>query len=165
MGWDQHRVGNGAAYSDSLGYYRAWDAVPFEPVLVRADSRSFESPLWVPGFELAAVVPSPNRLTMVDIPILRGVVLEGRVVSAATGSGLSGVRLQLRERRSGASRTITTFNDGSFYVLGITPGDYVLEVDPRVLETLGMTATPAGFVVQPGSDGVDPVQLRLVDVP
>ncbi|HEU4829167.1 MAG TPA: hypothetical protein VFT04_08220 [Gemmatimonadales bacterium] len=155
------QVGTGSAVSDSLGEYRVWDIVPFEPVVVAADSMSFESPLWVAGDEVLAVMPSPNHFTAVDVPLSTGAVLEGKVVRAFGGGlqGVAGATLELREQRTGRRRSVVTFTDGSFYMLGVPPGEYALEVGPRTLELLRQTAEPLRFTVS--FDGVAPANLEL----
>ncbi len=159
------QVGSGSAYSDSLGVYRVWDVVPFEPLLVSADSLSFDSPLWVASDRAVAVLPAPNSFTAVDVPLTMGAVLEGRVTRAFGGTmqGVAGATLELTERRSGRRRTITTFTDGSFYALGVTPGEYELAVGQRLLELWQVDAEPRWFVI--GPDGEAPASLELTIVP
>lgn len=153
------QVGVAASYSDSLGWYRALDVVPFESVLVRADSLSFESPLWVAGYDLAAVVPAPNRLTVVDVPLLMGTVLEGSV-SFADGSAAAGVSLELA---SGKRRLrSTTFTDGTFYLMGVTPGNWTIGVARRSADALGADAVPVTIDVPRDGGALPSVQLRLI---
>lgn len=153
------QVGVAAAYSDSLGWYRVLDVVPFESVLVRADSLSFDSPLWVAEFGLAAAVPAPNRLTVVDVPLLMGAVLEGSV-RFADGSPAAGVSLELTngERRL----TSSTFTDGTFYLMGVTEGRWRVSVAPRSADALSADAVPVIIAVPPGGGALPMVQLNLV---
>lgn len=149
-------VGNGSAASDSDGLFHVWDLVPFEPLLVTVDSLSIDSPLLVPAFASASVVPGPNRFREVDIPLVQAGVLEGRVATegAAGRRGVGGITLILTDRRSGQRRTFTTFTDGAFYLLGVKPGDYELAVDPQVLDALGAAADPQRFSLVPTAEGV-----------
>ena len=159
------QVGSGSAYSDSLGVYRVWDVVPFEPLLVSADSLSFDSPLWVASDRAVAVLPTPNAFTAVDVPLTMGAVLEGRVTRSFGGKlqGVAGATLVLTERRTGRRRSITTFTDGSFYALGVTPGEYELAVGQRLLDLWRVDAEPRWFMV--GPDGEAPSALELTIVP
>jgi hypothetical protein len=153
------QVGVAAAYSDSLGWYRVLDVVPFESVLVRADSLSFDSPLWVAEFDLAAAVPAPNRLTIVDVPLLMGAVLEGSV-AFADGSPAAGVSLELA---NGARRlSTTTFADGTFYLMGVTQGSWKIRVASRSADALAADAVPVTIDVPPGGGALPTVQLNLV---
>jgi hypothetical protein len=160
-------AGSVAAVSDSTGAFRIWDLVPFEPTLVMVDSLSIDSPLVVPAFGSASVVLGPNRFRMLDIPLVRAGVVEGRVVRM-TPQGpqpLGGVTLLLTERRTGERRSLVTFSDGDFYVLGIKPGDYDVTVDPRVLERLGVAAAPLRLRLAPTGTGGDASGLEIVLTP
>ncbi|MGE5926225.1 MAG: hypothetical protein ACM357_02640 [Gemmatimonadota bacterium] len=158
------QVGTSSALTDSTGAYRVWDIVPFEPVVVAPDSMSFESPLWVAGDEVLAVIPSPNHFTGVDVALGTGAVLEGKVTREFGGAlqGVAGATLELRETRSGRRRTVVTFTDGTFYMLGVRPGDYELLVGPRTLELLRQSADPIRFTVAPDGEAPASLELRLV---
>lgn len=161
------QVGSGSAYSDSLGVYRVWDVVPFEPLLVSADSLSFDSPLWVASDRAVAVLPAPNTFTAVDVPLTLGAVLEGQVTRAFGGKlqGVAGATLVLTERRSGRRRSITTFTDGTFYALGVTPGEYELAVGGRLLDLWRVDAEPRWFVVGPDGEGPRSLEITLFPRP
>jgi hypothetical protein len=152
-------VGSVGAHTDSAGSYRVWDLVPFEPIFVTLDSLSLESPLLVPAFARASIVPGPNRFRTLDIPVVQAGVIEGRVTRE--GRGVGGVTLVLTDRRTGARRTLATFTDGAFYLLGVRPGDYELTVDERVLDALGANAAPLSFTLAPTPDGVGRSDLEL----
>ena len=132
--------------------------------MVAADSMSFESPLWVPGDEVVAVLPSPNHFTRVDVPLSTGAVLEGRLVRAFGGSllGVAGATLELREQRTGRRRSVVTVTDGSFYLLGVPQGEYTLEVGPRTLDLLRQSAEPLRFTVGPDGEAPAGLEIRLV---
>jgi len=138
-------VGSLSARTDSAGAYRVWDLVPFEPVMVSIDSLSLESPLLVPLFARTSIVPGPNRFRSLDIPVV------------------GGVTLILTDRQRGLQRTLVTFNDGGFYLMGVKPGDYELAVDGRVLDALAVDAEPLRFSLAPTANGIgrDGLELRL----
>ncbi|HEY7683877.1 MAG TPA: hypothetical protein VH879_14620 [Gemmatimonadales bacterium] len=151
-------VGPSFGFSDSTGNYRVWDVLPYEPTAVAVDSASLASPLWVPAFAGAMVEPSPNRFRQLDIPILPGGVIEGSIRwKAAAGDasrGLpAGVTLVLRHRQSHEQRLITTFTDGTFYAIGVRPGEWEMRVDPRCLDALGATADVVRFTMLPDAEG------------
>jgi hypothetical protein len=135
--------------SDSSGRYRAWDLLPYEPTMVAVDSSTLASPLWVPAFAAASVEPSPNRYRTLDIPVLPGGVVEGRV----TGAAMGGVSLRLKHKASGEQRILTTFSDGTFYGIGFRPGDWELTVDPKCLEVLKAAAEPLRFTMLSSEEG------------
>jgi hypothetical protein len=152
-------IGSVATRSDPTGAYRAWDLVPFEPVLVSLDSLSLESPLLVPLFARTSIVPGPNRFRTLDIPVVEAGIIEGRVVR--NGGGVGGVTLILTERRSGSHRTLVTFNDGAFYLMGVKPGDYELTVEEQVLDALAVDVEPLRFSLAPTPTGIGRSDLEL----
>jgi len=145
-------IGSLSAHSDSNGAYRVWDLVPFEPVIVSLDSLSLESPLLVPLFARTSIVPGPNRFRSLDIPVVESGIIEGRVVR--NGAGVAAVTLFLTDRRSGVRRTLVTFNDGAFYLMGVRPGDYDLTVSEQVLDALAVDAEPLRFSLAPTANGI-----------
>src|SRR6266446_3697179 len=152
-------IGSLSARTDSTGAYHLWDLVPFEPVLVSLDSLSLESPLLVPLFARTSIVPGPNRLRSLDIPVVEAGIIEGRVVRS--GAGVGGVTLILTDRRSGTRRTLVTFNDGAFYLMGVKPGDYELTVEEEVLDALAVDAEPVRFSLTPTANGIGRSDLEV----
>ena len=74
---------------------------------------------------------------------------------------MGGVTLILTDKRTGTRRTLVTFTDGAFYLLGVKPGEYELTVDERVLDALGADATPLPFSLVPTPQGVGRSDLEL----
>lgn len=142
-------VGSYTAWTDSLGRYHVWDIPAFEPVQVQIDSTSLDNPLYVPAFNSASLQPPPNAYQNFDLPLVTGAVLDGHVVR--DGTPLPGVTLVLTNVSSGKQRSIATFSDGSFYVLGVKPGRYTLEVDPRDLSARRLTGDPLRVTARPGA--------------
>jgi hypothetical protein len=143
-------VGSKVATTDSSGVFRVWDLLPFEPVPVYVDSLSIDSPLLVPAFGWATIVPGPNRFRTLNIPLVAAGVLEGRVVRV------------LLDRQSGAVRRFTSFSDGAFYIMSVTAGSYALSVDPVALEQWRMTAQPLEFTLAPTPKGLGRSDLEVV---
>ncbi len=159
------QVGTASGFSDSLGSYRVWDLVPFEPVLVTVDSLSFQSPLWVPAFEAAVAYPAPNAVTRVDVPLQLGAVIEGSVERGPAHEAVAAVPLVLTDRRTGRTRTISTFSDGTFYAMGITAGEWEIRIAPAALQLLDVTADPLVFTVPAGASEVPHLVVRLASRP
>jgi hypothetical protein len=156
-------VGQVFATSDSSGTYHAWDVLPYEPTMVTVDSTTLASPLWVPAYAVAQVEPSPNRYRQFDVPVLPGGVLEGRVLMPGGAAAQGGLVLVLSHPASGERRVVTTFGDGSFYAMGLRPGDWEIAVDPRTLGALQLAADAVRFHLDPDPDGdsVDGVTIPL----
>ncbi len=121
------RVGSASTLTDAAGWYRVWDVLPFEPVRLEVEALTLASPLWVPLFERVEIEPTPSSVRRVDVPVLSGGVVEGRVVQAhadGTMTELAGVEVTLVRRGRPGVRSVTTFSDGGFVVLGVAPGTY-----------------------------------------
>lgn len=146
------RVGAASTASDAEGWYRVWDVLPFEPVQLEVDRLSLESPLWVPAFERIESVPTPNSVRRVDVPVLAGGIVEGRLTRdgmADSVSGVAGVTLEFVRREGGTPVVVTTFSDGAFMALGLAPGAYTVRAG-----TVGRTLRGApGFTVRSVADG------------
>ena len=159
------RAGYVTAVSDSAGRYRVWDLPSFEPVLVAVDSTTLASPLWIPTHGAVSVETGPNRFRELDLPILPGGVIEGNVVrDTPTGSmPVAGARLLLRRQGSDDVRSLTSFSDGAFYLIGVKPGEYELAVDAGDLDRLGLTDTPVVLSMPADPDGatVSGLEVRL----
>jgi hypothetical protein len=133
-------VGSQAVRTDALGRYSAWDLAAFEAAEVAIDPESMPSPLLVPSAALAAVAVQPNGFRAVDLPVLRGVELMGRVLRAGSSgeTGLGSVRVTLRERTSGRVHETLTFSNGEFYLMGLPAGEYAVSIPADVLELLDL---------------------------
>jgi hypothetical protein len=152
-------IGSRTAATDADGLYHVWDLVPFEPVMVSIDSLSLDSPLLVPLFTRTSIVPGPNRYRTLDIPLIEAGVIEGRVTRS--GAGVGGVTLILFDRGRNVRRTLTTFSDGGFYLMGVKPGDYELFVPVNVLDALGADALPLRFTLKSTAGGVGRSDLEV----
>ena len=161
----QVTVGLYSEKTNSLGHYRVWPLSAYDPVIAGVDTTTLASPLWVPAFSGIELSPLPNRFTSLDIPVLSGGLVEGRVtrVTAAGPQGFPGATLLLRHQATGKLRRVTTFTDGSFYVLGLRPGDWVFEVDPELLQGLRATSEPVRVVIPAVIDGasISGIEIRV----
>ncbi len=154
-------VGPTFAFSEPDGAYHVWDVLPYEPIPVTVDSATLASPLWVPAFAATVIEPAPNRYRRLDIPILPGGVIEGRVVRTSGSGPTGGIVLVLTHRQSGERRLVTTFGDGSFYAIGVRPGAWELTVDPKCLGMLHSTAEALHFSIAADVDGASVEGLEV----
>ncbi len=158
-------AGYSSVLSDSAGRYRVWDLPSFEPVRMTVDSTSLASPLWVPAYGSVSIETGPNRFRGFDIPIVPGGVVEGRLVrQTPTGDApIAGAKVILKRKGSREERTLVTFSDGDFYLIGVRPGEYELSVDGDLLAHLRLNAKPLTFTMPASAEGatVDGLELRL----
>ena len=145
----QVTVGLYAQKTDAHGQFRLWPLSAYDPVVAAVDTSSLASPLWLPTFSGIQVNPLPNRFTTLDIPVLSGGVVEGRAVrvTASGNEGIGGATLILTHKATGKERRVTTFTDGSFYVLSLRPGEWVIRMDPGMLTGLRASSDPVVFVI------------------
>jgi outer membrane usher protein FimD/PapC len=155
------RVGSRGVTTDSSGRYTAWDLIPFEATSVELDTLSLPDPSWVPPTTLFQLAPSPNAYTSLDIPLVPGHELEGRVVAADGRHAVGGVTLLLRYIATGRTRRIVSFGDGSFYLLGLQAGEYEMTVSPTDLRGLQADASPIRFEIGRTGDRTPGVEVRL----
>ena len=153
-------VGANSTRTDGAGQYHVWDINAFDPVLVQIDTTSLDNPLYVPAFPSASLEPPPNAYRQFDLPLVTGAVLEGRVLS--DGTPVPGVTLVLTNTSNGKTTSIATFTDGSFYVLGVKPGTYTLEVDARDLAARRLVGTTLQVIAQPNAP--DQLSNLMVEV-
>lgn len=142
-------VGLFSQRTDRRGEYRIWPLQSYDPVVAAVDTATLASPLWLPAYSGIELTPVPNRFSQLNIPVLSGGVVEGRVVMLSGNEEVPvpGADVILKHRATGRERRITTFRDGTFYALSIRPGEWEISVDPAVLTRLGRQAEPLGFTV------------------
>jgi hypothetical protein len=142
----QVQVGTGWARSDAEGRYRVWDLVPFVPMPIVIDSLSLPSPLWIPTLEHASIEAGPNRFEPLDIPLVAGGVVEGRIVwERSDGVSLPPVPLVVARAES--------FSDGEYVIFGVRPGTLTVRVDSAWLDARQLTAVSRTLSLASSDDG------------
>ena len=150
----QVQVGTGWARSDAEGRYRVWDLVPFVALPVLVDSLSLPSPLWIPTMAHASIEAGPNRFEPIDIPLVAGGVVEGRIVwDRPGGVSLPPVPLVVTDARGEVAARTESFSDGEFVLFGVRPGTLTVRVDAAWLDTHQLTAVSRTFPLASTDDG------------
>ncbi len=148
------QIGTGSARSDTTGHYRVWDLVPFVPLSVAVDSVSLPSPLWITALVHTSIEAGPNRFETLDIPIVAGGVLEGRVIwHRAGGTSLPPVPLIVTNSRGVIVARAESFSDGEFVMFGVRPGALTVSVDPVWLAAQGLRSSAQSATLQSSDDG------------
>jgi hypothetical protein len=123
-------VGGRRAPTDERGRFSAWEATPYEGLIVALDSLSVD-PEWAPSVQEIRIRPSPNVFTEVTLGVHRTRELSGSVLSADPARRpLGGVRVEVVDRDGRVVATERTFSDGVFYVPRLRPGRYTVRVPP-----------------------------------
>jgi hypothetical protein len=153
------QVGTGHAITRDNGEYAVWDLVPFVPLPITLDSSTLASPLWVAAPAYTQVEIGPNHLAVVDVPVLPGGVIDGRVmVPEGTAGAVAGVPLVLRDARGHVLARVRSFTDGEFTIMGVRPGTHRLDVDREWLQSQGVQVASVAVVVPPDENGA---QVRV----
>ena len=158
------QVGTGWARSDADGRYRVWDLPPFVPLPVVIDSLSLPSPLWIPTIEHKSIEAGPNRFEPLDIPLVSGGVVEGRIVWERPGGvSLPPVPLVITNARGDLVARAESFSDGEFVLFGVRPGTLTVRIDAAWLAAHQLTAVSHTVSLASSDDGatvrVPPITL------
>jgi hypothetical protein len=156
-------VGSLPAATDSTGAFDVWDLPAFDPVLIQLDTLGLRDPQWVPASTALLAAPGPDGYRRLDVALVPAAVVEGSVRWSEGGRSVGGIPLHLVEEGTGRTLQAMTFRDGGFYLMGVRPGRWTLEVDAAALAALGAVATPVEVSITPDGalDGVAPLTLVL----
>ncbi len=148
------QVGTGYARSDADGRYRVWDLVPFVPLPVVIDSTSLPSPLWIPTIAHRSIEAGPNRFEPLDIPLVAGGVVEGRIDwNRPGGLSLPPVPLVVTNPRGDVVARAESFSDGEYVLFGVRPGLLTIQVDAVWLAAQGLRADSKTVPLASTDDG------------
>ncbi|MCX7737305.1 MAG: OmpA family protein [Candidatus Kapabacteria bacterium] len=155
-----HDIDNKVYYTFGLPmYYR---------VNMKVLSETFENPTVFPKFSEFSFIVDPNVYKPLNIPCYVAGILEGNVYRMVgnTKKTQKGLNLHLFNSDSSYFVTIPVLTDGSFYQMGVPPGNYKLTVDPKQLEILGLQQSPETLeiTVKKTLDGdfIDNLNIELV---
>ena len=97
--------------------------------------------------------------------------MEGNVVRpiGAEDRPVAGLKVHLKAVDADLQVDLPTFSDGTFYHMGLPPGQYLVQVDSTQLAILGVSSHPATrtFTVHetPAGDLVEGLDFVLVPLP
>ncbi|MCL5738483.1 MAG: SPOR domain-containing protein [Bacteroidetes bacterium] len=149
------------------GIIREWNHLPYTQYSADIDINSIRNPLWIPKEKSFSFITDPNSYKRIDIPFYVGGIVDGTVLRVQDGSesAVPGLNLEIRSLNSNFEKTLTVFNDGSFYYMGLPPGEYEAYVDSSQLSMLDVYSEPAvlNFKVKPTKNGdyVEGLQIIL----
>lgn len=148
------QVGTGFARSDIDGRYRVWDLVPFVPLPIVIDSTSLPSPLWIPTIVHSSIEAGPNRFEPLDIPLVAGGVVEGRIIwNRPGGTSLPPVPIVVTNARGDVVARAESFSDGEFVLFGVRPGTLSVRIDTAWLTAHGLRADVKTVTLASTDDG------------
>ena len=156
-------AGDEVVETDTYGRYSVWNLAPFEATDIQVQRASLKNPLWIPVFELAQAPVSPNGFRRVDLPLVEGIELQG-LAFIRHGEAVyptASVPLSLRQVPGKHHYETRSFHDGEFYILGVVPGTYELEIDASWLKARGLVRPPDAPTTITVPQGVGTMNLRI----
>lgn len=133
--------GDGSSYAYRLRPYVRYS------VDIREDK--IPDPLLVPSFHSFSFVVDPHSFKSIDIPLHVTGEISGSV-SRQAGSeyaGTNGLRLIIKNTENGEEDIVRTFSDGTYYHMGLRPGQYTVSMDPDQLSKLELVSEPDQYAV------------------
>lgn len=126
------------------GVIRAWDLLPYSRFSADIQSGSLRNPLWMPVRKSFSFISDPNIYKPIDIPFYTAGVIQGSVRRVEDGRSrpVPGIEVIVESRHGLYRKTISAFNDGSLYYVGVPPGEYRIYVDPSQVAALGVQSVP-----------------------
>ncbi|MCX7735537.1 MAG: OmpA family protein [Candidatus Kapabacteria bacterium] len=104
---------------------------PYEQYNVSIEQSSIKNPMIVPKITEFSFISEPNRFKSINIPCFLTGIIEGTVLRERDGKteGQAGVKIHIMSEDSSYHETQPVFSDGSFYKMGLMPGNYLAWVD------------------------------------
>ncbi len=120
-----------------------FNLLAYEQYNVVIDQSSIKNPLLIPQFTEFSFIAEPNLFKSIEVPCYSGGAVEGNVflVKKDIKVGQAGVRVIITSKDLKFRTQVPVFSDGSFYKLGIPPGDYIAYVDSLQREILKVEQT------------------------
>jgi hypothetical protein len=132
---------------------------------VSVDSTTMPSPLWIPVIRHANIEAGPNRFEPLDIPVVAGGVVEGRVSWLRDGAtSLPPIPLLLMNAAGIIVARTSTFSDGEFVLFGVRPGALTVRIDPAWLAAQGLSGAVPQSIVLPASDDGATVRVPAITI-
>ena len=155
-------------------------AVPYQDYVVELDQKDFSNPLWIPQYNVLGVSAPPGSYTYVEIPVITGGVVRGRVAQLkgpAEQIGVDFLRVTLREEiseeelnrhnRTRFEKTAETFSTGDFEFIGVPPGNYTVSLESAQVASMKLQglqlSRPVTIQSKVDGDIVEGVNFVLVE--
>lgn len=126
------------------GYVIIYNLQAYEQYNLKIDQSRVRNPFWKPKFEEFSFVADPNVHKVINVPFLVAGEITGSVLRE-TDSGFTavpGLKLHIERSDGGARWEESVFSDGTFYRLGVLPGDYRVWVDSSQMSILRTASDP-----------------------
>lgn len=133
---------------------------PYEKYNIEINKGAIRNPMLVPQFETFGLETDPNFFKSIEIPFYITGIIDGQVTrfrsdSAASGTGIGGLKLLLRNEGGDYYKEIRTYTEGDYYEYEIPPDNYSIKVDTTQLQILKARSVPETreFEIKPVANG------------
>ncbi|UCD17123.1 MAG: hypothetical protein JSV44_11830 [Candidatus Zixiibacteriota bacterium] len=151
---------NGLYYYDGLR--------PYDDYIIRVDEFSLDNPMLRPAHENFRITINPNTITSINVPIVTAGEVSGKVerLIPEGKTGVGGIKLKVENESTGKVTSITTFNDGGYFYLGLVPGMYRAYLDTEQLKRYGYRSEPSEISFQvktvEGGDSIEAINFTII---
>jgi len=129
------------------GRFEVKRANAYEIYRIYFETEGLDNPVWVPKFSSLAIKSIPNMVQRIDVPIVEGGIVRGKVVETAREKiDLEGITVIIvsqdtisgpGKNNSSYRRTMQTFSTGEFEFFPIPPGRYTVMLDRDQIDKVG----------------------------
>ncbi len=118
-------------------------------------SLTFSAPGYIRMTSPAAVkVNAPGVMSGVNVSLVRGGGISGRVTDSATGEGVEGVLVEAWDSLAGGGANSTSDYQGNYVITGLPSGSYAITYDARYAGgNYGGGGNTGGVIVSTGTSG------------
>ena len=111
-------------------------------VVIKDDK--LRNPNLVPKYKNFTFITDPNVFKEIDVPFYYTTEINGSVVVVNKDKPVEmpGVTVSIINDLTGDKIDLTTFNDGSFYEIGLLPGKYSVYIDPVIVKKYNARSEP-----------------------
>ncbi|MRG48142.1 hypothetical protein GFS24_23685 [Chitinophaga sp. SYP-B3965] len=142
---------------------RILELEPYSNYIIDTKGSSFENIAWRIKRPTISVMIDPNRVKLVEVPVVVAGEVSGSVY--LEGKGLGRIVLGIYREDNTLVARVLTETDGFFSFMDLAPGNYTAKIDTAQLLTLGMTASPSAipFHISGNREGdvVDTLEFQL----
>ncbi|APG61764.1 hypothetical protein LPB140_01760 [Sphingorhabdus lutea] len=119
---------------------------PFDPILIGIDGSSLPDPFIQPATAGIVVTPRPGIPMLIELPLVSAGDISGTLVKPG-GSPLSGVDLELYDKKGLLLKKSRTEYDGYFLFESVPYGEYMVRIAPLSASITGMKPELSGPIL------------------
>ena len=141
-------------YTPGIGF-GLQHTLPYEEYVMTLEPQTLDNPLWVPRYLNVAAFSEPNQFSQVDLPIVVGGIVRGKIEFTGEKKVLpaEGLNVTLRAENAPAdekafSLTAITYSTGEFEFIGVPPGTYRVSLEQSQVTQQGYIAKELFRVVE-----------------